>query len=198
MKTQSLQRRAFFFVAALILVYLALFSLGNLLVYSDEKQSADAIVVLGGEVEYRSQLAAKLYQREAAPVIILTQGYGERSWNRVIAMKKAITDQKVPIGAITVATGDATSTFDEAEQVLEFVKSANLNSVLIVTDPYHTLRAKLLFSQVLGSEGFKVRVASPLAHWYNPWTWMFRVQGWQVTVRESIKLAGIGFGIKGG
>lgn len=154
--------------------------------------------MLSGNIAYRTHRAAQLYQESAAPVIILTQGYGARSWNWINSARSALVNQQVPAGSIFVAAGDATSTFDESEQVLKFLQSSEIKSVLIVTDPYHTLRAKVLFSQSLTAEGYNVRAAKAGDHWYNPWTWMFRKEGWRVTFTEVVKLAALLFGVKGG
>jgi uncharacterized SAM-binding protein YcdF (DUF218 family) len=104
----------------------------------------------------------------------------------------------VPSYQIQTAYGAATSTYDEARQVAKLAKSAGFKSVLVVTDPYHTFRARILFAGELGVNGVKVRVAGVTGHWYKPISWMFSREGWRVTATELVKIGGIILGMRGG
>lgn len=178
--------------------YSLLVGIGFLLTNADTSQTADAIVMLSGEAYYRTELAASLYLDNAAPIILLTETYGAKSTNRLDFARGLLQELGVTPGSIKVATGNATSTYDEAREVLSYAETNPLKSVLIVTEPYHTFRAKLLFQKVLGEAGIKVRIARPLEHMYRPLTWMFHLDGWRATISEVFKLSAYLVGIKGG
>lgn len=178
--------------------YLILVFIGMLLVTSDSNKKADAIVLLSGGGKVRNAEAARLFKDGAAETIVLTQTSGRGSIATLSETRSQLVKGGVPSYQIQTATGTATSTYDEARQVAKLAKSAGFNSVLVVTDPYHTLRARILFAGELGTEGVKVRVVAARDHWYQPVTWMFSQEGWRVTLTELVKIGGIILGMRGG
>lgn len=178
--------------------YLLLVFIGMLLVTSDTNKNADAIVLLSGGGKVRNAEAARLFNDGAANTIVLTQTSGRGSVSTMGETRSQLIKEGVPSYQIQTAYGTATSTYDEARQVAKLAKSAGFDSVLVVTDPYHTLRARILFAGELGTEGVKVRVAAASGHWYQPINWMFSREGWRVTLTELAKIGGIILGMRGG
>lgn len=178
--------------------YLVLILIGAALGFSDFRKRADAIVLLSGGGTMRNEEAARLFNSGAADTIVLTQTMGEGAAATIVETRQQLVNGGVPSYNIQTATGTATSTFDEARQVAELSKQAGFGSVLVVTDPFHTLRARILFTLELRSIGVKVRVASASEHWYNPLTWMFTRSGWRATITEIVKIGGILVGVRGG
>jgi uncharacterized SAM-binding protein YcdF (DUF218 family) len=178
--------------------YLSLVCIGLLLVSPDLNKQADAMVVLSGGGKPRAAEALRLYNAGAAQVIILTQTSGKGSIATMVDTRTQLVRGGVPSYQIQPAYGTATSTYDEARQVTKLVKSAGFKSILVVTDPYHTLRARVLFAGELGSMGVKVRMAAVADHWYQPLNWMTSREGWRVTLTELAKIGGIILGMRGG
>lgn len=178
--------------------YLLLVVIGLLLVSSDLNKKADAIVLLSGGGKTRNAAALQLFKDSAAETIVLTQTSGPGSVSTMTETRSQLMKGGVPSYMIQTAYGTATSTFDEARQVAKLVKSAGFKSVLVVTDPYHSLRARILFAGELGTEGVKVRVAAAAGHWYKPVSWMFSREGWRVTATELVKIGAIILGMRGG
>ncbi|HWR66973.1 MAG TPA: YdcF family protein [Bellilinea sp.] len=178
--------------------YLVLVVIGLLLVSSDVTRKADAIVLLSGGGKTRNAAAVALFKDSAAETIVLTQTSGPGSLSTMTETRSQLMKGGVPSYMIQTAYGTATSTFDEARQVAKLAKSAGFKSVLIVTDPYHSLRARILFAGELGTEGVKVRVVAATDHWYKPISWMFSREGWRVTATELVKIGAIIFGMRGG
>jgi uncharacterized SAM-binding protein YcdF (DUF218 family) len=178
--------------------YLLLVIIGMLLVTSDGQKKADAIVLLSGGGKNRNAEAVRLFKDSAATTIVLTQTSGKGSSATMAETRSQLVKDGVPSYQIQTAYGTATSTYDEARQVAKLAKSAGFKSVLVVTDPYHTLRARILFAGELGVEGVKVRVAAVTGHWYQPISWMFSREGWKVTTTELVKIGGIILGMRGG
>ena len=172
--------------------------IGWVLGASNLYNKANAIVLLSGGDNARIQEAARLFNEGAAETIVLTQTYGTGSSATMVETRSQLVKAGVPSYKIQTATGTATSTFDEARQVADLAKRAGFSSVLVVTDPYHALRTRILFMQELRPTGVAVKVATPADHWYTPLSWMFRKNGWWVTLSEIGKIGGILVGVRGG
>lgn len=181
-----------------VFTYLLLAAAGFILVSADYRPKADAMVILSGDSKPRAAEGIRLYKEKAANKIILTQTLGKGSSATMADTRYMLVKGGVPSYNIQTAYGKATSTFDEARQVAALAKKAEFKSILVVTDPYHTLRARILFTGELSGEGVKVRVAPVRDHWYHPLTWMFTREGWRVTLTEYVKIGGIILGMRGG
>jgi len=129
-------------------------------------KGADALVVLSGSMMTRLPHAIALYQQGYAPIVLLTE---ERK--RVVSSKlkhlvgsnldfakKIIQALEVPIQLAIVPSlkGGATSTFDEAYDLLQYARQHHLKRLIIVTDVFHTRRALYAFEKVM--EGHKIEI----------------------------------------
>jgi uncharacterized SAM-binding protein YcdF (DUF218 family) len=124
---------------------------------SDQARPVDAIVVLGA-AQYDGrpspQLAARLdhvvvlWQRGLAPMVITTGGkrQGDR-FTEAQASATYLEAHGVPAAAIEQVLG-ATS-YDELRGARDLLRARSLRRVLLVSDPYHSLRIRLV-SQELG------------------------------------------------
>ena len=154
-------RRVLWTVLAVVVLGAAWFGLNLWLVYrtgeSDQARPVDAIVVLGA-AQYDGrpspQLAARLdhvvvlWNKGLAPMVITTGGkrQGDR-FTEAEASAKYLEAHGVPAAAIEQVQG-ATS-YDELAAVRDLLRSRSLQRVLLVSDPYHSLRIRLV-SQELG------------------------------------------------
>jgi uncharacterized SAM-binding protein YcdF (DUF218 family) len=124
---------------------------------SDQARPVDAIVVLGA-AQYDGrpspQLAARLDQvvelwpQDLAPLVIVTGGNqpGDR-FTEAEASANYLIDRGVPESAILLEDAGST-TYESLEDVAEILEARGLDSVLIVTDPYHALRSRLIAQEV--------------------------------------------------
>jgi uncharacterized SAM-binding protein YcdF (DUF218 family) len=167
-------------VAGVILAYLAIWALGGFLVESDALRQVDALVVLSGNNERIAQ-AAQLKKAGFASWVILTQA-GDTSPD-MVARKL-----DVPGEMLLIAPGQVTSTYEEALTVRQLMSQRGLKTCIVVTDPYHTQRARLIFREVLGQAGINVWVYPVQDHWYRSTTWWQSWDGIQVTIQEYLKL----------
>jgi uncharacterized SAM-binding protein YcdF (DUF218 family) len=154
-------RRVLWAVVAVVVLGVAWFGLNLWLVYrtgdSDQARKVDAIVVLGA-AQYDGrpspQLAARLdhvvvlWNKGLAPMVITTGGkrLGDR-FTEAGASAKYLEAHGVPAAAIEQVLG-ATS-YDELVAARNLLRSRDLRRVLLVSDPYHSLRIRLV-SQELG------------------------------------------------
>jgi uncharacterized SAM-binding protein YcdF (DUF218 family) len=121
----------------------------------DQAAPADAIVVLGAaqydgrpSPVYRARLdhAAELYDRELAPVVVVTGGRrpGDR-FTEAAAGAGYLAAHGVPEDAIVLESGgsDSWTSLQAAARVL-----GDRRRVLLVTSPYHALRTRHIAAEV--------------------------------------------------
>jgi uncharacterized SAM-binding protein YcdF (DUF218 family) len=118
---------------------------------------ADAIVVLGA-AQYDGrpspQLAARLdhvldlYDEGVAPVVMVTGGNqpGDR-FTEAEASADYLVDRGVPASAIMREDAGHT-TFESLDAAADQLLAADLHDVVVVTDPYHSLRSRLIAEEV--------------------------------------------------
>jgi uncharacterized SAM-binding protein YcdF (DUF218 family) len=128
----------------------------------NETPKSDAIVVLGAAqydgrpspvLKARLDHAIALYQRGVAPVIITTGGQapGDTVSEAVVSRRYAIR-QGVPAAAILTERGGMT-TVESMKAVGRLMRSRQMDTAVMVSDPFHMLRLKLLARQV-GFRGY--------------------------------------------
>ena len=189
-------------LALLVLaVYLLLWAVGAVLIVSDPLKEASAIVVLSGGESERWEEAGKLYQDGIAKQIILTETDetvpgSNVPYSRLV--ENNISAMGVPKDHIYITHSISTSTYDESHSVLELMQGMDFKSAVVVTDPYHTLRTRLIFNHTFRGSGIKVSVHALQGYWYRSATWMFSLEGWKTTLLEIGKIGAYFLGIQGG
>lgn len=180
--------------------YLALWGLGGLLVVADPLEKASTIAVLSGDEEIRFKEALHLLRDGYAPLVILTETAAmPGGGNSLNLVDKIILARQMGIAseAILVTKSTATSTRDESQAILAVAQQRKFKSIIVVTDPYHCFRARLLFRSAFAGSGIDVIVRPARDHWYKSATWMLSSEGWRATMSEYVKLFGILIGIRG-
>lgn len=159
---------------------------------SGEPQPADAILVLGGGFDgQREDTAARLYADGFAPVVI-TSGTDvglpalEATYAELAAAH--LTSAGVPGEAIIQFDATA-STCDEALMLDEYARAAGWTRVLVVTDPFHTRRAGVLFRRVLRGSNVTVTLVAAEPSWFSVEGWWRDPVAGRVVASELIKLA---------
>lgn len=129
--------------------------------HQDQVHRADAIVVLGAaqydgdpSPVFRARLkhAAYLYNEELSGTVIVTGGKqaGDR-FTEAEAGRNYLIARDIPPEAI-LSEEEGATTFESLEAVREIAKSADIDSVLLVSDPLHNERIKRI-AHNLGFEG---------------------------------------------
>lgn len=181
-----------FIILSIAIVFL-LTAMGGILVVADPLQKADAIVVLSGGDEHRIDEAIRLYQEEYADTIILTEtGAFLEEFNAEYSKERQLVllNAGIPGGAIMITPRNAASTRDEAKDVKALLQSKHPKVLLVVTDPYHTLRTRMIWEEVFEGTETEILVRPVRDSWYSSSTWWLSKAGWKNTVNEYIKLFG--------
>jgi uncharacterized SAM-binding protein YcdF (DUF218 family) len=120
-------------------------NLGYFLVVDDgDVQPADLIHVLGGRPE-RLDFGIQLYKAGYAPRLFITGGIED-----VVRYRRYAVEQGVPPEAIFPKESQAVTTYQEALQLKLFLdQEPHIQSVVIVSSPYHMRRSQLIFDWLL-------------------------------------------------
>lgn len=116
----------------------------KLFVVAEAPQKADFIVILGGGEGMRARTAARLYQEGYAPRILISGGFDTYKLDTLL-----MAELNIPSSDIFTNT-EATTTWSEAQQILEILKREGAASAIIVTDGYHTRRVWAVYRRLQG------------------------------------------------
>jgi uncharacterized SAM-binding protein YcdF (DUF218 family) len=180
-------RRQLLLVTLLFLaagITIAVRDAGRFLVVADPlPPHADAIVMLAGSLHDRALETARLQQLGLAPRVVLTRaqlprgaaalrGRGVRMPEEHELAIAALGALGVPASTIEVVRRRAHSTPSEARAIARWACRRGLHSLIVVTSPPHTRRARLILRRALGP-GVELAVRpSPAAffpadHWWR-------------------------------
>jgi uncharacterized SAM-binding protein YcdF (DUF218 family) len=124
---------------------------------SDQARPVDAVVVMGA-AQYDGrpspQLGARLdhvvtlYREGVAPTIVVTGGKqaGDR-FTEAESSAQYLVERGVPMSAILMETSGRT-TYESIANAADLLDERGLSTVLVVTDPYHALRSRLIAEDV--------------------------------------------------
>jgi uncharacterized SAM-binding protein YcdF (DUF218 family) len=159
---------------------------GPLLVVADPvPPTADAIVVLAGSVRDRALEAARLYREGRAPRVVVTRealpsgevplrDAGVELPEADALTRSALIPLGVPPRAITTLRRRTYSTASEATTVARWACARGIRSLIVVTSPPHTRRARLVLARALGP-GIALSVQPAAADTFSGRRW-FRVR----------------------
>ena len=158
-------------------------AIANQWIVSDAPAKADAIVLLGGGLDTRPQVAARLYHEGWATRILVMQPerspaaqYLRLPGESTIA-QKLLMQEHVPESAMIVVGQSVTSTFDEANAVAAWAKEQRAHCLLVPTDLFHTRRAGWIFRRQLGQSDVEVRMIPVNARRYSGNSWWQHEEG---------------------
>jgi uncharacterized SAM-binding protein YcdF (DUF218 family) len=199
-----LPRRAGAALLALLLLALAAYALraplltgvARLLTVRDPVSRADLVLVLGGEINTRPFHAAGLYRRGVAPRVVLVR---ERSGpavreglypNRTDVAVRILRRGGVPAGAIVVLEppGGASSTGEEARALHGYLRSSGARRVVVVTNPYHSRRARLVLRRATRGLPAEILMAPAPAFGFGETDWWRSEDGLLAYFGEFVKL----------
>lgn len=136
-------------IGILVIVAGIIIGTGFYLSPQNELAKTDAIVVIsGGETDLRVKEGVKLFQEEWAPLIIMSGAARDAGESNAEAMKRLAVKLGVSINKVLVEK-EARNTIDNARFTHDLITSNHIQSIILVTSPYHQRRAALTFSRYL-------------------------------------------------
>ncbi|MFA6432129.1 MAG: YdcF family protein [Candidatus Margulisiibacteriota bacterium] len=158
--------------------------MGSRLIASDKIQKADVILVLAGDNNgERVNEGVALYKKGYAPRMLMSGG--PLAWHLTYAewMKKQAILLGVPERSILIQDRSL-STIEDAKFSLPIIKEKNIKSVILVTSPAHTRRAKRVFNKVFSADKIQVMVWPVKKSDFNPKYWWKSNEDIQIVVYE--------------
>jgi uncharacterized SAM-binding protein YcdF (DUF218 family) len=136
------------------------------------KEYVDAVVAIsGGETDTRTAEAIKLYKDGLAPNLIFSgAALDPNSPSNAKTMAAAALAAGVPSSAISLDE-EASNTRENASGVASIIKDKHLNSIILVTSPYHQRRAGIAFARALGPNFRIINHSSIDANWRRSHWW---------------------------
>lgn len=124
---------------------------------SDQARPVDAIVVMGA-AQYDGrpspQLAARLdhvvtlYAEGLAPVVVVTGGkQPEDRFTEAEASRDYLVERGIPSDSILMES-EGRTTYESLQGVADLLEARGLSRVLVVTDPFHSLRSRMIAEHV--------------------------------------------------
>ena len=96
-------------------------------------------------------------------------------------------EMSVPVSTIQSQKGGATSTFDEAYDLLKLSENKRFRHLILVTDEFHTRRAYHAFQTVFKDTEIKIEISAASNEIFNVYNWWTSDKGISAYVLESIK-----------
>ena len=174
---------------SILTAYAKFFNINN------AKPGADALVVLSGGKFTRIPHALKLYEEGYATEILLTDEK-KRSirFAHLLPKNEMIAQAMIeelgltaPFSIIQSQKGGATSTFDEAYDLLKLSEKKNYRHLIIVTDAFHSRRAYHAFQTVFEETEINIEMSAASNKIFNENNWWTSDKGISAYVLESIK-----------
>ena len=170
---------------------------GKMIIRQDEIKPADAIVVLAGEETERVEYGVKLFKDGWARKDVIIMAGGPLVWKYSWAglMKDHAESLDVPAGNILIEDRSR-STEEDAIYTKEILQKNHIASIILVTSPYHSRRASIIFERVMGKDISIINAPAEkswfaIGEWWNRrrdratvlnefskyiWLWIFGVQ----------------------
>jgi uncharacterized SAM-binding protein YcdF (DUF218 family) len=174
---------------------------GSWLVTENLPEHADALVILMGNFPERILQAVDVYDKDLANrMIIVYESMGpyrelESRGASIVRTTEQARDASValgvPAGSIIMLPGDARSTLDEAIAVRDYLKlNPTVDTLILVSSPAHTRRAKLIFRTAFRSTSAEVVVGCSPSRYsdFNPQSWWKRKEDIQSVLSEYVKI----------
>jgi uncharacterized SAM-binding protein YcdF (DUF218 family) len=173
----------FVIIAVFLFVYFALVGIGAVLIVADPIQAVDAVVVLSGDDGDRLELAIEMHEQGWAPNLVITN-VSDTVNQRLAAEAQAGGFAK---NEIYITKIEVESTVDEAHAVREMAFKKSWTTLMVVTDPYHSFRARFIFRRELEGSGITIAVRPVAGHWFRSPSWFLHMEGWQFVFLEITK-----------
>ena len=170
-------------------------AMGNRLITEDPMTHVDAVFVLGGSVKDRGLEATRVYQGgfsdrfifTGAPVPSALEALGIDSTEAQCTRNSAVVEG-MPL-EITTTLNKGTSTFEEAEALLEFAIAERLDTVMIISSRFHLRRIGFVFRKRFSKAGITVLLHGAPSSVFDEQSWWTSEEGLIMLNNEYVKLA---------
>jgi uncharacterized SAM-binding protein YcdF (DUF218 family) len=179
-------------IERLVLGFLLMMSLvaglGFYLSPQDKLQRVDAVVAISGDDGQRLETAIDLYEQGWTDKLIFSGAARDpKSPSNALIMKRTAVERGVPENDILLDE-DSLNTQENARFVIKLAQERDIDSLILVTSPYHQRRAYSYFERVAAGDITILNYSARDEEWRRS-QWWATPRGWYLTVSESVKLA---------
>lgn len=156
---------------------------------------AECALVLGGDENSRPFVAAALWKAGFAKKILLTRPESAAPDDEAIypsfqqISRGVLLARGVAPADIVLLGEGAATTFDESQSLRAYVERNAVRRVLLVTNDYHTRRARWIFRKALSGTGAELVVISAPPGRFSSDNWWRYSLGFRLILSEYFKLA---------
>lgn len=155
------------------------------------REPVDYLFILGGDSDTRPFAAAAIVKSGLARQVLLArtpQDDGSLSLPHHELLRQVLLQRGVPVDAILELPREVASTGDEASALQDFLSLHPGKSVAVITNDYHTRRARMLFRRHLGAKMAQVLVIGTPTERFKSSNWWHYEQGVKIYLNEYIKM----------
>jgi uncharacterized SAM-binding protein YcdF (DUF218 family) len=168
---------------------------GDFLVVRDTLRPSDAVIAVSGDGPERVATSIELMRQGLARRLVISGGVYGRGTNAAHVMRDQALQSGVREDEIIV-DDQATSTALNALGSARVMKTHGLRSAILVTSPYHTRRAGMMFHRVFMREGLSLRVHAVERSFFQVDGWWTRRADRDLVVGEYLKLIAYVAGVR--
>ena len=136
----------------------------------------------------RVRYAIELFKQGYAPLFAITNTSNPPPAEvYVTTIKRFLIQNGIPENKIVILPNNSRTTYEESLNLRQLAKERSWHSILVVTSPSHTRRARLILHEAFEGTGITISVVPVKDHWYTADSWWQSRQGWKETTLEYCK-----------
>ncbi len=167
---------------------------GSYLIKEDELSKSEVIIVLSGGAYDRGFHAFNLYEEGYADKIICPGGNTPPDFEALgvemleSELTKIYMESLGLSETVTTVIPEGTSTMEESDVILGYLKDNGIESCIIVSSKFHTRRVRRVFKNKLEDEGIEVLISGAPSRTYEESEWWQSENGLLAVNNEYVKL----------
>ena len=173
----------------LLTTYANFFSINNY------EKGAGAIIILGGSADTRAKKGIELLKNGYSNRLLITKPaspireYSEIMVDDFVNLKTILKHENIDFEIVEDINNGAKSTFDEARDLVFYLRKNNMKRIIIVTDSFHTRRAKYAIDKVFKIYNCNVivQIAGAKNQIYDETNWWKTERGLNAYISEIFK-----------
>ncbi|HUE96973.1 MAG TPA: YdcF family protein [Longimicrobiaceae bacterium] len=173
----------------------ALVAVGDFLDVGEEAVPADLVYVLGGDIHTRPAAAGELYLAGYVPRIVMSRVVETQATsmgvvpNETEASRELLIRLGVPDSAIVILSpaGGVGNTAAEADQMREYLTGTHADHILVLTNDFHTRRARWNLRRKLGDVPVEVTMIGVSKGYLTAENWWRLEEGVILYFEEYLK-----------
>ena len=103
-------------------------------------------------------------------------------------VRRVLRHRGIPDEKILSLESENRTTFDDARVLSDYLESVPQDTVIVITNAFHTRRTRFIFREVLGRKADRLRIVAAPNPGFADDNWWQRRSGFRIVLSENIKL----------